>query len=118
MSCTLMFIPQLSIETLKLFEALILKPCDSILNILILRNLAGRKYYVPPVLTNGDIVVDNKEEGVTLNGPTSDSRSPPPSPLGTGSPPGTPDIEKTFTNPDAEDEADQRSLEKIINRFL
>ena len=109
-------VPQLSIETLKLFEALIHKPCDSVLNILILRNLASRKYYAPPVVTNGNDNVDGKEADGTLNGPADgDNLSPPPSPMAICTPPGTPDLEKTFANPDAADEADQRDLEKIIN---
>ena len=46
---------QLSIETLKLFEALLNLPHEPILRNLILRNLEDRAYFMEPTMTNGEV---------------------------------------------------------------
>lgn len=46
---------QLSIETLKLFEALLNLPHEPVLRNLVLRNLEDRAYFVEPAMTNGEV---------------------------------------------------------------
>ena len=52
--CSNFYFFQLSIETLKLFEALLNLSHEPILRNLILRNLDDRAYFVEPTMTNGE----------------------------------------------------------------
>ena len=102
---------QLSIETLKLFESLIYKPCDLILNNLILRNLRGRKYYnANSLLSNGNMVtngpVAKKETPASLGSKLAPSPlTPPLTPDGLGSP--QLDVEDTG----------REEVEQVVNRY-
>lgn len=104
---------EVSIETLKLFETLVNKPCHVILNNLVLRNLKSRKYYRAPTLTNGDSA---------SNGPMADSLIPPnpvtsapPSPSSPSTPPLTPD---GLGSPQIVDDVDREEVEQVVNSFI
>lgn len=45
----------MSIETLKLFEALLNLPHEAVLRNLVLRNLEDRAYFTEPSVTNGEV---------------------------------------------------------------
>lgn len=92
---------QVSIETLKLFEALLDKPCEIIFNNLVLRNLRSRKYYCAPVVTNG---------GAASNGPMTENLLIPPPP---STPPLTPD---GLESPQIVDDIDREEVEQVVNR--
>lgn len=92
---------QVSIETLKLFEALLDKPCEIIFNNLVLRNLRSRKYYCAPALTNG---------GAASNGPVTENLLMPPSP---STPPLTPDGLESHP---IIDDVDREEVEQVVNR--
>jgi len=103
---------QVSIETLKLFEALLNKPCEIILNNLVLRNLKSRKYYLTPTVTNG---------GTTSNGPVvenlalpSPATGIPPSPTSPSTPPLTPD---GLGSPQIVDNVEREEVEQVVNRY-
>lgn len=94
---------EVSIETLKLFEALLDKPCEIIFNNLVLRNLRSRKYYRAPALTNG---------GAASNGPVTENLLMPPSP---STPPLTPD---GLESPPIIDDVDREEVEQVVNSFI
>ncbi|KAL9983987.1 hypothetical protein ACROYT_G006237 [Oculina patagonica] len=104
---------EVSIETLKLFETLLNKPCEKILSNLVLRNLKSRKYYATPTVTNGD---------TASNGPVAENLTPaspvnklPPSPTSPSSPPLTPD----GVGPAQIDNAiDREEVEQVVNSFI
>lgn len=107
-----LFLSQVSIETLKLFETLLNKPCDIILNNLVLRNLRSRKYYAAPTMTNGD---------TPSNGPVAENLTPaspvtrlPPSPSSPSSPPLTPD---GLEPAPIDDNIDREEVEQVVNRY-
>ncbi|KAK2572972.1 FHF complex subunit HOOK interacting protein 2A [Acropora cervicornis] len=94
---------EVSIETLKLFEALLDKPCEIIFNNLVLRNLRSRKYFCAPALTNG---------GAASNGPVTENLLMPPSP---STPPLTPD---GLESPQIIDDVDREEVEQVVNSFI
>ena len=110
LSC--IFFSQVSIETLKLFETLLDKPCDLILNSLVPRNLKSRKYFATPTVTNGD---------TSSNGPVAESLTPPspvtkvpPSPTSPPSPPLTPD---GLGPAQIGNDIDREEVEQVVNRY-
>ncbi|XP_032219028.2 FHF complex subunit HOOK interacting protein 2A isoform X2 [Nematostella vectensis] len=93
---------ELSIETLKLFETLIQKPSQVILENLVTRNLTSRKYYDTTTVTNGN---------ASSNETTSSAPASPMTPL-------TPTIDEVLGLPGSVDEADRQEVERVVNSFL
>lgn len=91
---------QLSIETLKLLETLLLKPCSIVLDNLVICNLRSRKYYNTPSLKNG-----NSIEDVVL-----------PSPKTPISPPLTPDGVSPLALVTSAGDAQREEVIKVVNR--
>ena len=106
---------QVSIETLKLFETLLNKPCDIILNSLVLRNLRSRKYYVTPTVTNGDTASNGPVvENATPESPVTPVKKLPPSPTSPSSPPLTPD---GLGPGQIGNDIDREEVEQVVNRY-
>ncbi|XP_031568574.1 protein FAM160B1-like isoform X2 [Actinia tenebrosa] len=93
---------ELSIETLKLFETLLLKPAQIILDNLVLRNLTSRKYSSTPSLANGDVTNNDT----------------PPSPKTPISPSLTPDGSTSPTLTTSAGDAKREEVVKTVNSFL
>ena len=107
-----MFFSQVSIETLKLFETVLNKPCDIILNNLVLRNLKSRKYYAAPTVINGD-TASNRPVAENLM-PASPVTQIPPSPSSPSSPPLTPD---GLGPAHIGNDIDREEVEQVVNRY-
>lgn len=108
---------EVSIETLKLFETLLNKPCDMILNNLVLRNLKSRKYYAAPTVTNGDTAshVPVAENLTTVSPATTPVKKLPPSPTSPSTPPPTPD---GLGPVQIGNDIDREEVEQVVNSFI
>ncbi|XP_020893366.1 protein FAM160B1 isoform X2 [Exaiptasia diaphana] len=93
---------ELSIETLKLLETLLLKPCSIMLDTLVICNLRSRKYYDSSNLENG----------------TSADEVIPPSPKTPITPPLTPDGVSPLTIVTSAGDVEREEVVKIVNSFL
>lgn len=88
------------------------KPCDIILNNLVLRNLKSRKYYSAPAVTNGETTSNGPvAENLTLPSPVTVI---PPSPTSPSTPPLTPD---GLGSPEIIDNTDREEVEQVVNRY-
>lgn len=96
---------EVSIETLKLFEVLLDKPCEVVLNNLVLRNLRSRKYFCAPAVINGGT-------STTSNGPVAENLAVPPAP---STPPLTPD---GLGSPQIVEDIDRDEVEQVVNSFI
>ncbi|XP_073241369.1 FHF complex subunit HOOK interacting protein 2A-like isoform X1 [Porites lutea] len=107
---------EISIETLKLFETLLNKPCDVILNNLVLRNLKSRKYYTTPPVPNGDTSAASNGPAVADKlAPPSPHTGFPPSPTSPSTPPLTPD---GLGSPQIVENVDRDEVEQVVNSFI
>lgn len=92
----------MSIETLKLLETLLLKPCKIALDNLVICNIRSRKYYDKPKLENGTSSV---EENVPVS---------PKTPI---SPPLTPDGASPITMATSAGDAEREEVVRVVNRY-
>ena len=99
---------------MKLFETLLNKPCDVILNNLVLRNLKSRKYYTKPSVPNGDATSNGPVADHSLAPPLSGLTAIPPSPSSPSTPPLTPD---GLGTPQMVDNVDRDEVEQVVNRY-